>query len=87
MTNVNDKTYMHARSIIVDNSVALIGTASLSPPSLDKNRELSIIIEGKAVETLVNQFTKDWSLALDLEKAREEAIEKKIDWNNLNLKD
>jgi len=49
----------------------------LSPLSLDKNREMSIIIEGKAVDTLVKQFAKDWSMALDLEKGREEALEKR----------
>ena len=40
-------TYMHARGIIVDGKFALVGTANLSPLSLDPNRELSLIIKGK----------------------------------------
>ncbi len=80
LVNPDDQIYMHARGIILDNKVALIGTTSLSPPSLDQNRELNVVIKGKTVDALAQQFAKDWSQALSLEKGRQEAKEKKVDW-------
>lgn len=82
LLSVKDKTYVHARSIIVDGAVALVGSANLSALSLDKNRDLSVLIKGKALETLKKQFSNDWSKAITLEKGRQEALEQKVDWNN-----
>lgn len=83
LVNVDDGIYMHARSIIRDGGDALIGTTSLSPLSLDKNRELSFIIHGKIVQSMKQQFTKDWDQALNLENGRLKAKEKRVDWNQL----
>jgi phosphatidylserine/phosphatidylglycerophosphate/cardiolipin synthase-like enzyme len=80
--NAEDKAYMHARAIIIDDK-ALIGTTSLSTLSLDLKRDLNFVIEGKTVETLVQQFDSDWDQVLSLEKGRQVAKEKEIDWKKL----
>ena len=80
-----DNLYGHARAIIIDDTYALTGTAQLSPPSLDENREISIIIEGAIVSKLVEQFKKDQSAAHSIAMGRARALEKKIDWNKVVL--
>ncbi len=87
LVNVDDRTYMHARCIMVDDSKALIGTASLSPLSLDLNRELSLIITGKVVTSLGEQFTKDWNKSVSLAEGREASLKQQINWNQLFFKD
>ncbi len=58
------KPFMHAKSIIVDGSVALVGSINLSPASLDQNRELGVFLyDSKAVDTLVKRFDEDWNMA------------------------
>lgn len=84
LVDVDDQIYMHARSIIVDDEYALIGTANLSPPSLSENRELSLIIKGQALEDIKSQFAQDWAKSLDLQAGRKKAGEKKIDWNTVS---
>jgi phosphatidylserine/phosphatidylglycerophosphate/cardiolipin synthase-like enzyme len=86
LVDIDLLTYMHARSIIVDNELALVGTANLSPLSLDPNRELSLIIKGKTVADLAQQFSKDWSQALGLEEGRAKSLAKKVDWNQVRTK-
>ncbi len=80
-----DHLYGHARAVIIDDKFALIGTTQLSPPSLDENREISIIIEGPIVSKLVEQFKKDQSLSYLIPKGRARALEKKTDWSQVVL--
>lgn len=87
LVNIDDRIYMHARSIIIDGSKALVGTASLSPPSLDLNRELSLIITGKVVTDLEKQFTKDWDKSVSLADGRKASLKEKLNWNQLFFKD
>lgn len=87
LVSIDDRIYMHARSIIIDDSKALVGTASLSPPSLDLNRELSLIITGKAVTALGEQFAKDWARSVSLAEGREASLKEKLDWNQIFFKD
>ncbi|MBY0462056.1 MAG: hypothetical protein K2Q34_02625 [Alphaproteobacteria bacterium] len=77
--------YSHARAIIVDDKSALVGTAQLSPPSLEDNREISLIIEGPVVAQLVAQFQKDQTDAVSLEEGRRKALEERRDWNTFRL--
>lgn len=80
------QNYIHARLIIVDDAQAWVGTMQLSEPSLDNNRELSFFIEGPTVKELVTQFEEDQKLAqTDLARARNEALQKRVDWNKVNL--
>ena len=41
--------YVHAKAIVVDASKIYVGSANLSPTSLDRNRELGVITKIKAV--------------------------------------
>lgn len=78
--------YGHARAIIIDDQYALIGTAQLSPASLDQNREVSLIIQGSIVAQLIAQFQADQSRALSLEEGRGKALREKRDWNLITNK-
>ena len=40
-----DHLYAHARAVIIDDLYALIGTTQMSPPSLEENRVICIVIE------------------------------------------
>ena len=80
-----DHLYGHARAVIVDDKFALIGTTQLSPPSLDENREITIIIKGAAVSNLLEQFKKDQAVAHSVAEGREMALKKKIDWSQVVL--
>lgn len=77
--------YSHARAIIVDDQSALVGTAQLSPPSLDENREISLIIKGHVVTQLIAQFQQDQNDAVSLEEGRRRALEEKKDWSAVRL--
>lgn len=55
------KPYIHAKIIIVDGIKAFIGSENFSPTSLDKNRELGIIIGDPGVlQVLSSTFNADW---------------------------
>ena len=54
------KWIIHAKIMIIDNEKAVIGSINLTRPSLDHNRELSVITTDKQVITQLNQtFEKD----------------------------
>ena len=56
------RPYMHAKLIIVDGAVAFVGSENFSSTSLDKNRELGIILSGsRALGVLSTTFSLDWS--------------------------
>lgn len=53
--------YMHAKIIIVDGQKAFVGSENISSASLDKNRELGIIVSDQNVlNTLQQTFQQDW---------------------------
>lgn len=54
--------YIHAKIIIVDAQKAFVGSENISTQSLDRNRELGIIVSDPAVlQTLQQTFQQDWS--------------------------
>lgn len=54
--------YIHAKVIIIDNKAAILGSINLSQPSIEDNRELSIITTNPAIiQTLNSQFKQDFS--------------------------
>jgi cardiolipin synthase len=56
------KLHMHAKTILVDQTRAYIGSENLSSNSLDNNRELGIIIaDPAAITTLANTIATDWT--------------------------
>ena len=61
--------YIHAKMILADygtsDQVAFVGSENLSDASLDKNRELGILVEDKAILDRLNTvFEQDWAREL-----------------------
>ena len=53
--------YMHAKIIVVDGQKAFVGSENISSASLDRNRELGIIVSDQGVlNTLQQTFQQDW---------------------------
>lgn len=53
--------YMHAKIIVVDGNEAFVGSENISTQSLDKNRELGLLISDSTVlGTLQQTFQTDW---------------------------
>jgi cardiolipin synthase A/B len=56
--------YMHAKMIVADGQTAFVGSENISAQSLDKNREVGIIIaDGNVLNTLQQTFQRDWDQA------------------------
>ena len=54
--------YMHAKIIVVDGAEAFVGSENISTQSLDRNRELGVIVSDNGVlSTLMQTFQGDWS--------------------------
>jgi len=54
--------YMHAKIIIVDGQRAFVGSENISTSSLEKNRELGILVSDQnALGTLQQTFQQDWN--------------------------
>jgi len=55
-----EKPYIHAKSIIIDNNILYLWSINFSSYSIDKNREVWIIInDKKIIEYIINLFNKD----------------------------
>jgi phosphatidylserine/phosphatidylglycerophosphate/cardiolipin synthase-like enzyme len=52
---------LHAKFIIVDGKMVLIGSHNLTNNALKKNREASVILDGSIVQDFLNVFEKDWN--------------------------
>jgi len=53
--------YIHAKMIIVDGALAFVGSENFSGTSLDKNRELGIMVSNAdTVQSLQTTFNADW---------------------------
>ena len=53
----------HGRMMLIDNTIAAIGSIHLSPPSLDSRREVAIIMREPEVVSELSEFFE--SLAVD----------------------
>ncbi len=55
------RLYMHAKIIIVDGQKAFVGSENISTASLNRNRELGIVVSDQTVLTTLRQtFQQDW---------------------------
>lgn len=55
------KYYIHAKAMIIDNRIAVIGSINLTRSSLEDNRELSVITHDQSVVKELNRtFDRDW---------------------------
>ena len=58
----DSRLYMHAKIIVVDGKKAFVGSENISTQSLDRNRELGIIVSDSGVlNTLQQTFSSDWN--------------------------
>lgn len=58
---ISKKYFIHAKVIIVDNKLAMLGSLNFTKPSFDVNREVSIITEDREVlRQLIKTFESDW---------------------------
>lgn len=58
------RLYMHAKIIVVDRLKAFVGSENISTASLDRNRELGIIVTDASVLNALNQtFQSDWQVS------------------------
>ena len=59
-----DDPYVHAKALVVDGQVAMIGSQNLTANSLENNRELGIVFDDPAaVNRLARVFLQDWNNA------------------------
>ena len=53
--------YVHAKDIVVDRQEAFVGSENISSASLDRNREVGLLVEDKSVvDRLESTFEQDW---------------------------
>lgn len=58
---VSKHYYIHAKVMIIDNQMAVIGSINLTRQSLDDNRELAVITQNPVIiKTLNDTFKQDW---------------------------
>ena len=58
--------YMHAKTYVIDDKIAFVGSQNISTGSLEFNRELGIVFtDATAIRLLDEIFEKDWDKAID----------------------
>ncbi|HMS91245.1 MAG TPA: phospholipase D-like domain-containing protein, partial [Candidatus Absconditabacterales bacterium] len=57
--------YNHTKMILIDHRILLLGSMNLSSTSLDKNREIGILLLDKSIiKTFSDQFSQDWDTSI-----------------------
>jgi phosphatidylserine/phosphatidylglycerophosphate/cardiolipin synthase-like enzyme len=56
--------YIHAKILSVDGRRAFLGSENISTQSLDRNREIGLMLRGGGVRTLSATFERDWRRGL-----------------------
>lgn len=60
--HLSKKLYIHAKAVLIDDQVAIIGSVNFTATSLDKNRELAIVSTAPQVlQGLSDTFNRDWN--------------------------
>lgn len=58
--------HLHTKMLVADGKAACVGSESFSSTSLDKNREVGVIVvEGSSITTMTQTFDKDWAIGTD----------------------
>lgn len=55
--------YVHAKMMLVDGREGYVGSENVSAASLDRNREVGVLLKGGAVRRLSRVFMSDWTRA------------------------
>jgi phosphatidylserine/phosphatidylglycerophosphate/cardiolipin synthase-like enzyme len=54
--------YIHAKLMLVDNEIALVGSHNPTPTSLDRNREVSMVVDDPfVIQRAEAIFARDWT--------------------------
>ncbi|MDQ2683690.1 MAG: phospholipase D-like domain-containing protein [Chloroflexota bacterium] len=62
------RNYSHAKAIIIDSTVAFVGSQNLTSTSLNDNREAGIVLDDASnVGRLVGVFREDWESSADVD--------------------
>ena len=60
-THFRKKPYVHAKMILVDDKYLILSSINMSANSMDKNREIGIvIIDSHLIEQFKDMFERDW---------------------------
>lgn len=60
-THLSKKLYIHAKAVLIDEHVAIIGSVNFTNTSLDKNRELALVSTApQVIQGLSDTFNQDW---------------------------
>jgi phosphatidylserine/phosphatidylglycerophosphate/cardiolipin synthase-like enzyme len=63
----DSQLYMHAKLIVVDGQKAFVGSENISTASLDRNRELGVLVaDANVINTLQKTFQQDWEISQDV---------------------
>jgi cardiolipin synthase A/B len=63
----DSQLYMHAKIMVVDGQKAFVGSENISTASLDRNRELGLLIaDPNVINTLQQTFWQDWEISQDV---------------------
>ena len=58
--------HLHTKAIIADGAAAYVGSENLSSTSLDKNREVGVIVvEPQSIAPMQTTFEKDWAAGIE----------------------
>lgn len=52
--------YIHAKIVVIDSRLAFLGSENLSTQSLDRNREVGVLLRGPDVAHIDRVFDRDW---------------------------
>ena len=59
--------HLHTKALIVDGKTAYVGSENFSQTSLDRNREVGlVVVEPQSIEPMATTFEQDWATGIDL---------------------
>ncbi len=64
MVRFPEKLYIHAKAMVADGTLGFTGSENISTSSLDRNRELGVLLKNPAVLSIImDTFNRDWNSA------------------------
>lgn len=55
------KPYVHAKAAVADGSFAYVGSANFTANSMDRNREVGLLLSQAGAQTIAAAFARDWA--------------------------
>ncbi len=60
--------YIHAKAMTIDGDVSLIGSVNYSMTSLDRNREMAMVVDDPLlVSRVISVYERDWARSVPVE--------------------